>query len=60
VKSILTQSHCQITAVQTGCNTTAVAKEQLNGHVASSATGEHALMEKAFSVRSVPGLYNED
>jgi hypothetical protein len=38
------------------CNscTTAVAREQLCGHV-SPATREHAAMGEAFSVRSVPG-----
>jgi hypothetical protein len=41
-------------------STTAVAREQLCGHVVSPATREHAIMEEAFSVQSVPELYNED
>jgi hypothetical protein len=47
-----------ITDVYTGESTTAVAREQLCGHVYP--TREHAIMEQTFSVRSVPGLYNED
>jgi hypothetical protein len=39
---------------------TDVVKEQLCGHVVSPATREHAIMEETFSVRSVPGLCNED
>jgi hypothetical protein len=40
-------------------NTTAVAREQLCGHV-SAETREHAIMEETFSLRSVPGLHNDD
>jgi hypothetical protein len=29
-------------------------------HVASLATREHEIMEEMFSVRRMPGLYNED
>jgi hypothetical protein len=41
-----------------GDSTTAVAREQLCGHV-SPATREHAIMEETFSVRPVPRLYDE-
>jgi hypothetical protein len=54
------QTHCQVTVVQTGDNTTAVAREQLCGHVVTPATREDAIMEEIFSVRSVPAVYNED
>jgi hypothetical protein len=46
--------------VKTGDSRTAVAREQLCRHVVSPAKREHAIMEDTFSVRSVPGLYNED
>jgi hypothetical protein len=35
---------------------TSIAREQLYGHV-SPVTGEHAIMEERFSVRSVAGIY---
>jgi hypothetical protein len=54
------QTHYQVTAVQTGDSTTAVAMEQLYGHVVSPAMREHAIMEETFSVLPMPGLYNED
>jgi hypothetical protein len=38
---------------------TAIAREQLCGHV-SSAMKEHEIMKETFSVQSVPELYNED
>jgi hypothetical protein len=41
------------------CVTTAVAREQLCGHV-SLAMREHAIMEEVFSERPMPGLYNKD
>jgi hypothetical protein len=41
----------------TGDSTTAVAREQLCGHVSPETRG-HAIMEETFSVRFVPGLYN--
>jgi hypothetical protein len=37
-------THYQVTAVQTGGSTTAIAREQLCGHV-SPANREHAIME---------------
>jgi hypothetical protein len=40
-------------------STTAVGRKQRYGHV-SLAKREHAIMEGTFSVRSVPGLYDED
>jgi hypothetical protein len=40
-------------------STTAVAWQQLCGHVVSLATKEHAVVEEMFTVRSVTGLYNE-
>jgi hypothetical protein len=43
----------------THCQVTAVAREQLCGHV-SPATREHTIMEETFSVQHVPGLYNKD
>jgi hypothetical protein len=46
--------------VKTDNSTTAVAREQLNIHVVSSATRKYAIMEEPFSVRSVLALYNED
>jgi hypothetical protein len=46
--------------VQTGNNTTAVAREQPCGHVVSMATKERAIMKETFSVRPVPRLYNEE
>jgi hypothetical protein len=46
--------------VQTGDSTAAVVREQLCGHVVSPATRKHTIIEETFSVRSVPGLYNED
>jgi hypothetical protein len=52
-------THCQVTAAKTGDSTTAVAREQFCGHV-SQATREHAITEVGFSMRSVPGLYNEE
>jgi hypothetical protein len=50
------QNHCQVK----GDSTTAVAREQLCGHVSPPATREHAIMEKIFSMRSVPGLYSKE
>jgi hypothetical protein len=41
-------------------STTAVAREQLCGHVVSSAAREHAIMVQTFTMRSVRGLYIED
>jgi hypothetical protein len=43
--------------VYVGASTTAVAREQLCGHVVSSATRGHAIMEETFYVRYAPGLY---
>jgi hypothetical protein len=34
--------------------------EQFYGHTVSPATRKHAMMEAVFSIRSEPGLYNED
>jgi hypothetical protein len=48
-------THCHVTAVQTGGSTTAVAREQLCGHVVFPGTGEHAIMEKSFYLRFVLG-----
>jgi hypothetical protein len=53
-------SHCQVTAVLIGDSTAAATRQQLCGHVICPATREQAIMEETFSVRSVPGLYNED
>jgi hypothetical protein len=52
--------HCNVTAAYIGDNTTAVVREQLYGYILSPATREHEIMEETFSVRSTPGLYNED
>jgi hypothetical protein len=52
------QTCCQVTAISTGDNTKAVAKEQLYEHV-SPATKEHTIME-TFPSRSAPGLYKDD
>jgi hypothetical protein len=46
--------------MKTDDSTTAAAKEQFCEHVVPPAKREHATMEEPFSVRSVPGLYNED
>jgi hypothetical protein len=47
--------HYQITDVQTGDSATAIAMEQLCGHVVSPAMREHAIMEEMFSVTSMLG-----
>jgi hypothetical protein len=39
---------------------TAIAREQLCGHVVSRATREHAIMGETFFVQYMQGLYNED
>jgi hypothetical protein len=46
--------------VQADDSATAVAREQHCGHLDSPATRELEIMEEMFSVRTVPGLYNED
>jgi hypothetical protein len=43
----------------TGDSTTAVAREQLYEHDVSPETREHTIIEERFSVRLLPGLYNE-
>jgi hypothetical protein len=43
------KTHCQVTVVQTGDSTIAVAREELCGHVFAPATREHAIMEEMFS-----------
>jgi hypothetical protein len=51
---------CRPTAklCKTGESTTAVAREQLCGHVPR--TREHPIMEETFSVGFISGLYIED
>jgi hypothetical protein len=44
----------------TSDSTTAVAREQLCGHIVSLGIEEYAIMEETFSLRYVPELYNED
>jgi hypothetical protein len=48
-----------VTTVWTGDSKTAITREQLCGHIVSSAMRGHAIMEETFSVWSMRGLCNE-
>jgi hypothetical protein len=56
---LVSSVHGQVTATQTDDSTTAVAREQLFGHVVSPTMREHEIKEETFSMRSVPELYKE-
>jgi hypothetical protein len=55
-----TWTHCQVTAVLTCDGTTAVAWEQLCGHVVSPVRTEHTIMKETLFAQLVPGLHKND